>query len=239
MTTQGPVRNGWPSLANASPPSGPDKTANCAISAAGPRSSPDRETHDARTPTCSCKVSSFVKSQHRPSSVADRQYVFQSAQTMKAAQSLSNNPRCQGIVSPHKTDQSHQMIKGKCHCDAVSWTMKHMPDSATLCNCTICRRYGVIWAYGYIDDDIHSVGETTTYRRADGGAIDFHFCANCSCVTHYVRTAVAENGRHRTAVNLRLCDPEPIWDLPIVPFDGLETLEDLPPDGRRVRDMWF
>jgi hypothetical protein len=114
-----------------------------------------------------------------------------------------------------------------------------MPESATACNCTVCRRYGVLWAYGYIDDDIHSVGKTSTYRRKDGGAIDFHFCARCGCVTHYIKTAAGEDGRHRTAVNLRLTDPDPIFDLPIDHFDGHETFVDLPRDGRVVRDMWF
>lgn len=131
------------------------------------------------------------------------------------------------------------MLKGNCHCGDVSWTLKDMPESATPCNCTVCRRYGVLWAYGYIDEDIHSFGETTTYRRVDGGAIDFHFCANCGCVTHYIKTATDARGRHRSAVNLRLCDPELIFDLPLQQFDGLQTFEDLPRDGRQIKDLWF
>lgn len=131
------------------------------------------------------------------------------------------------------------MLKGTCHCGDASWTLQDMPDSATACNCTVCRRYGVLWAYGYIDDDIRTIGKTTTYRRTDGGAIDFHFCATCGCVTHYVKTAAGDDGRHRTAVNLRMSDPALIFDLPLVQFDGLETFEDLPRDGRKVRDMWF
>lgn len=131
------------------------------------------------------------------------------------------------------------MLKGKCHCGDASWTLKDMPESVTACNCTVCSRYGVLWAYGYIDDDIHSFGKTKTYRRKDGGDIDFYFCANCGCITHYVKTAAAEDGRHRTAVNLRMSDPAMILDLPIDHFDGLETFEYLPDDGRKVRDMWF
>lgn len=131
------------------------------------------------------------------------------------------------------------MLKGICHCGDASWTLKDMPESVTVCNCTVCRRYGVLWAYGYIDDDIRSIGKTTTYRRKDGGDIDFHFCAKCGCVTHYVKTAAGEDGRHRTAVNLRMSDPALIFDLPIDHFDGHETFEDLPRDERKVRDMWF
>ena len=131
------------------------------------------------------------------------------------------------------------MLKGSCHCGRVGWRMDVEPESATACNCTICRRYGVLWAYGYIEHDIHVHGETTSYRRADGGAIDFQFCAHCGCVTHYISTKPQEDGRRWTAVNLRLTDPEPIAKLPIDHFDGLDSFDDLPRDKRCVADMWF
>ncbi len=131
------------------------------------------------------------------------------------------------------------MLEGTCHCGDVSWTLRDLPESATACNCTVCRRYGVLWAYGYIDDDIRAHGKTNIYRRTDGGAIDFHFCSNCGCVTHYVRTNARPDGRHRTAVNLRLTDPDPIFELPIDHFDGQETMKELPRDARKVRDIWF
>lgn len=41
------------------------------------------------------------------------------------------------------------------------------------------------------------------------------------------------------AVNLRLAPPEAVADLPIDHFNGLRTFEDLPRDGRCVRDLWF
>lgn len=47
------------------------------------------------------------------------------------------------------------------------------------------------------------------------------------------------SGRTRIAVNVRLAPPEAVADLPIEHFDGLETFDDLPRDGRCVRDMWF
>lgn len=130
-------------------------------------------------------------------------------------------------------------MEGTCHCGQVTWKLDTAPESATVCDCTICRRYGVIWAYGYIGLDIHTSGETKMYRRPDGGAIDFHFCANCGCVTHYIATKEDQEGRRWTAVNLRLTEPALIAHLPIDHFDGLESFEDLPRDGRLVSDMWF
>jgi hypothetical protein len=40
------------------------------------------------------------------------------------------------------------------------------------------------------------------------------------------------------AVNVRLAPPDAVRDLPIDLFDGLDTFEDLPSDGRCVRDLW-
>ncbi len=131
------------------------------------------------------------------------------------------------------------MLEGTCHCGAVRWTLETTPESVTACNCTTCRRYGVLWAYGHIGYDIKVFGDTNTYRRKDGGTLDYHFCPTCACITHYVASRPLENGRYWTAVNLRLTDPDPIADLPIDHFDGLDTFDDLPRDGRTVRDMWF
>ncbi|WP_299349158.1 GFA family protein [uncultured Maritalea sp.] len=131
------------------------------------------------------------------------------------------------------------MLTGNCHCGDTGWTLKETPQSATACNCSVCSRYGVLWAYGYIDHDIVALGNTAIYRRSDSGNIDFHFCAKCGCVTHYVRTSAGEDGRHRTAVNLRLTDIAAIADLPIDHFDGHETFKYLPQDARKISDMWF
>jgi len=46
-------------------------------------------------------------------------------------------------------------------------------------------------------------------------------------------------GRRRIAVNLRLAAPEVVAKIPIDHFDGLDTFEDLPRDGRCVADYWF
>lgn len=130
-------------------------------------------------------------------------------------------------------------MKGNCHCGNVTWTLDTHPESVTACNCTICRRYGALWSYGYIDHTIHTTGETQAYRRADGGAIDFHFCVSCGCLTHYVATKAQDNGHFWSAVNLRMSEPAPILALPIDHFDGLDTFDDLPRDGRKVEDLWF
>ena len=130
------------------------------------------------------------------------------------------------------------MLKGSCLCGAVSWTFDGMPDSATACNCTACRRYGTLWAYDYEDERIKVSGETTPYIR--GKALSFNFCPQCGCVAYWRGLNLNDNGQRRIAVNLRLAeDPPAVAAIPIDHFDGLDTFDDLPRDGRCVSHMWF
>jgi len=130
------------------------------------------------------------------------------------------------------------MIEGSCHCGDVRWQFDGVPESATACNCTVCRRYGVLWAYGYDDEEIHVSGPTQVYIR--GESLGFHFCPKCGCVAYWRALEPGVDGRRRIAVNLRLTnDPEAVADLPIEHFDGLNSFEDLGRDGRTVANYWF
>jgi hypothetical protein len=95
----------------------------------------------------------------------------------------------------------------------------------------------VLWAYGYADEDVSVAGPSKSYVR--GQAIEFHFCPECGCVAYWRAQHTDEQGRRRLAVNLRLTEPEAIAELPIDHFDGLTAFDDLPRDGRCIRDMWF
>ena len=129
------------------------------------------------------------------------------------------------------------MIEGSCLCGGVRWRFDGQPDGATACNCTACRRYGTLWAYDPLDAGIHVSGETRPFVR--GKALAFHFCPTCGCVTHWLALQPGEDGRRRVAVNLRLADPEAVAAIPVDHFDGLDSFDDLPRDGRCVRDYWF
>lgn len=130
------------------------------------------------------------------------------------------------------------MIEGTCHCGSVRWEFDGVPESATACNCTLCRRYGVLWAYDYEGEGIRVNGPTTAYVWGDGG-IGFHFCPDCGNVAYWRGRSPGPDGRRRIAVNLRLAEPQPVASIPIRHFDGLDTFEDLPQDGRCVSDYWF
>jgi hypothetical protein len=95
----------------------------------------------------------------------------------------------------------------------------------------------VLWAYGYEAEYIQVSGTTKAYVHGD--SIGFHFCPQCGCVAYWRSLEPNPEGRRRVAVNLRLTALEPIAHLPIDHFDGFDKWEDLPRDGRCIRDMWF
>lgn len=130
------------------------------------------------------------------------------------------------------------MLSGSCHCGSLSWTFAGDPGSATACNCTICRRYGALWIYGWEDDGATTQGQSTVYSR--GSLIGYHFCPTCGCLAYYRALTPHDDGRRKIALNLRMVDdPETVAVLPIDHFDGLDSFDDLPRDGRCVSDMWF
>jgi len=132
------------------------------------------------------------------------------------------------------------MLTGSCHCGGSHWTLKGDPGSITACNCTLCRRYGTLWAYDYEGERITVQGPTSSYSRADeeDPSLEILFCPACACVLAWRGLRPRPDGRRRMAVNLRLAPPDEVADLPIRQFDGLDTFKDLPSTGRCVRDFW-
>lgn len=131
-----------------------------------------------------------------------------------------------------------QVIDGHCHCGTVRWSHDGIPDAATACNCTICRRYGTLWAYDYEGQRIRVSGPTQAYAWGRE-TLSFHFCLRCGCVAYWRANSTGKDGRRRIAVNLRLAAPEAVAGVAIDHFDGLDSFDDLPRDGRCVKDYWF
>jgi len=146
------------------------------------------------------------------------------------------------LTLPSSSLSPAAVIEGSCHCGAARWTLKGDPGSITACNCTLCRRYGALWAYDYEDDRIEILGgplsSYTRIGKADP-ALEIRFCPTCACVLSWRGLRIDEEGRRRVAVNVRLANPEAVAALSIDHFDGLDTFDDLPKDERCVRDLWF
>ena len=97
------------------------------------------------------------------------------------------------------------MIKAACHCGAFRFELEAFPEWVLDCNCTLCRRYGALWAYPHAgqvkvlkgpDPDV-----TETYVWGDRW-LAFHRCRACGCVTHM--EAIAEDPPHLYGVNSRM-----------------------------------
>lgn len=70
--------------------------------------------------------------------------------------------------------------QGSCHCGAVNLTVSRPPREVTECHCSICIRYGALWAY-YRAEDVSLAGPTQVYEWGRK-QIAFHHCGTCGCV---------------------------------------------------------
>ena len=113
------------------------------------------------------------------------------------------------------------MIESSCHCGALVLEVPHAPQAVTDCNCSLCRRYGVLWAY-YAPAAVRIVrGADTTARYAWGDrSIEFHRCAICGCLTHW---ASVDGSLERMGVNARLMAPEVLAAARVRRLDGADT----------------
>jgi hypothetical protein len=111
-------------------------------------------------------------------------------------------------------------LAGSCHCGAVRLEAFRVPRQLTDCNCSICRRYGALWAY-YSKSTARVVakrGATRAYSKP-GGWIAFHHCVRCGCLTHYVGL----RGSTRIALNARMLAQGPLGGVRVRRLDGAKS----------------
>ena len=88
------------------------------------------------------------------------------------------------------------MLTASCHCGAVQVEVPRKPRTLTNCNCSICRRYGTLWAY-YKASDVRVIaasGATNEYSWGDK-SLRFVRCSTCGCITHWERVHPKEDGQ--------------------------------------------
>ncbi|AGY56378.1 GFA family protein [Gloeobacter kilaueensis] len=112
------------------------------------------------------------------------------------------------------------MIVAACHCGSLRLEIDSPPTEITECNCSICRRYGVLWAY-YTPDQVRlQAGALTDIYMWDDRSIAFHRCRTCGCVSHW---APVDPGRNRMGINARLMAPEIVAQARVRHLDGANT----------------
>ena len=114
------------------------------------------------------------------------------------------------------------MLYASCHCGAIRLEIARKPRQLTECNCSICRRYGSLWAY-YSHKTVRVVyaGDAASVYVWRKKTIEFYHCKTCGCVTHYERAKKRSDST--VAVNARMMEPEAIASVRIRKLDGAST----------------
>jgi hypothetical protein len=110
------------------------------------------------------------------------------------------------------------MIEASCHCGAVKFTVESAPSEVNDCNCSICRRYGALWAYYQLQEVRFATGNgpTDVYMWGDRD-LEFHRCRTCGCVTHW---SPVDRACTRMGVNARLMPADELAVIPVFHGDG-------------------
>ena len=114
------------------------------------------------------------------------------------------------------------MLTGSCHCGSVRVEIPRKPRSLTDCNCSICRRYGALWAY-YKASTVRVVprsGATAKYAWRNK-VRRFVRCNKCGCVMIWER--VRPQPASYVGVNARNFEPAILSDVRIRRLDGASS----------------
>ena len=111
------------------------------------------------------------------------------------------------------------MLTATCHCGAVRVEVPGPPPSIADCNCSVCRRYGVLWAY-YKQSEVRVLAEPSATDEYVWGrkVLRFVRCRVCGCVTHWERIVPVEGSK--MGINARNFDPGALGPVPTVFLDG-------------------
>ena len=119
------------------------------------------------------------------------------------------------------------MPTATCHCGAIKVEVPREPESVTECNCSICRRYGVLWAY-YKDAEVTLTGATGSADATDDyvwgdKSLKFIRCKHCGCVMQWKSLNVSPDSN--TGVNARNFELLIMDKVKVRLLDGANTWE--------------
>lgn len=113
-------------------------------------------------------------------------------------------------------------LHGSCHCGAIRLTLPFIPEKATRCNCSLCRRTGAVWAY-YEFGSVRIEGQSDQavgYVQGDKTIRTVH-CKTCGITTHWEPIPSQPGARH--GVNLNNFEPGLLQAVRIRHIDGADT----------------
>ncbi len=114
------------------------------------------------------------------------------------------------------------MLTATCHCGTIKVEVPRAPESVTDCNCSICRRYGVRWAY-YKDAEVTLIAATDATDNYVWGdkSLKFIRCKQCGCVMQWKSLTVGADTN--TGVNARNFEQSVMANVPVRLLDGADT----------------
>ena len=119
-------------------------------------------------------------------------------------------------------DQRSVKCTASCHCGAVQIVVRQLPRTVVSCNCSICRRYGALWAYYKPSSVAIEAPKDGLSKYSWGRRIrDYHRCKVCGCVTHY--TYRGKQRKTTMGVNAANFAPSELVGVRIRHLDGAAT----------------
>ena len=114
------------------------------------------------------------------------------------------------------------MLHASCHCGAIRLGVPSEPDYLIDCNCSVCRRYGALWAL-YESATVELSGQLDQLAAYVWGkrSIRTMHCRVCGCVTRWEPITADAGGKF--GINMRNFDSGVICGAKIRKFDGAET----------------
>jgi hypothetical protein len=110
--------------------------------------------------------------------------------------------------------------KGSCHCGRVACEVEGEIESVMSCNCSICRRKGVLmWFVPKTQFELKTPDEAAATYCFNKHVIAHRFCPTCG-IHVYGETTNPRTGEPTAAINARCLEDVDLDKLPVVHFDG-------------------
>ena len=114
------------------------------------------------------------------------------------------------------------MLIGNCYCGNISVEIPRKPKQFTDCNCSICRKYGALWAYflkKFLKISTKEKNSLLYSVESNNGRMRIAYCKFCGCVTHY-DWGKKQRLDKMMAVNGRIFDLDLLESIPVKKLDG-------------------
>lgn len=118
-----------------------------------------------------------------------------------------------------------ELLKGSCHCGAVTFEVKKPRDFLTSCNCSQCRRLRALWLHAPVKNVRVSYAPDAVIRYLWGDKMLATItCKTCGGTTHWEGEG-EQTDESCMAVNAAMASPEDVARFKVRHFDGADTWE--------------